>query len=159
MDGKWIYFRSDRSGKQEIWKMPRGGGAATQVTQGGAFEAMESLDGTALYFVRARAVKGLWSMPAAGGTAQAVAGLEAVTGGGWGVTGDGVCYLESPGSAKPKPILCWNAASGKTSRMGVVEKPIWTPTQFFAVSRDGRQFLWDQSDHQDADLVLVENFR
>jgi len=32
MDGKWIYFRSNRSGKDEIWKMPRGGGAATQVT-------------------------------------------------------------------------------------------------------------------------------
>ena len=58
MDGKWIYFRSNRSGKDEIWKMPRGGGAATQVTQAGGFEALETLDGKTLYFVRARTERG-----------------------------------------------------------------------------------------------------
>jgi hypothetical protein len=28
-----------------------------------------------------------------------------------------------------------------------------------SLSSDGRRFLWNQTDHQDADLVLVENFR
>ena len=32
--------------------MPTGGGAAAQVTQGGAFEALESADGTTIYFSR-----------------------------------------------------------------------------------------------------------
>jgi len=58
MDGKWIYFRSNRSGKDEIWKMPRGGGAATQVTHAGGFEALETPDGKTLYFIHARAEKG-----------------------------------------------------------------------------------------------------
>ena len=161
MDGKWIYFRSNRSGKDEIWKLPRGGGAATQVTQAGGFEALETLDGKSLYFVHARTERGLWSMPAAGGAAEAVAGLEPVSQGVWGVTQSGVCYvqIERPGMEKAKPILCWNSSTRKTSQVGVVDKPIWNIPAAFSVSRDGRRFLWNQTDHRDADLVLVENFR
>src|SRR2546428_11292498 len=98
MDGKWIYFRSNRSGKDEIWKMPRGGGAAAQVTQGGGFEAIETLDGKTLYFARSRAESGLWSMPAAGGEAHAVAGFGAAGGRGrGGPPGGGRCLLRGGG--------------------------------------------------------------
>ena len=157
-DGKWIYFRSNRSGKVEIWKMPRGGGAATQVTQGGGFEAVESLDGTTLYFLRARGERGLWSMPSAGGAAQAVAGLEPVGAGLWGVTQDDVCYVEG-GTSSTHPIRCWSSSTRKTSQRGIVDKPMYTTARAFSVSRDGLRFLWNQTDHEDADLVLVENFR
>jgi hypothetical protein len=95
MDGKWIYFRSNRSDKDEIWKMPRGGGAATQVTQAGGFEALETLDGKTLYFVHARTERGLWSMPAAGGAAEAVAGLESVS--------QGYVEMGLVGTEKAKP--------------------------------------------------------
>jgi Tol biopolymer transport system component len=160
MDGKWIYFRSNRSGRDEIWKLPRGGGSAIQATRNGGFEALETLDGKMLYFVHGRGEKGLWSMPSAGGAEQAVAGLEQVEGGLWGITADGICYLDqSAGYNKPKPILCWNSSTGKTSRMGMVEKPVWSVPPAFSVSRDGRRFLWNQADHRDSDLVLVENFR
>jgi Tol biopolymer transport system component len=161
MDGKWIYFRSNRSGKEEIWKMPRAGGAATQVTQAGGFEALETLDGKTLYFIHARTEKGLWSMPVAGGTAQAVAGLESVSQGAWGVAQNGVCYVEmgQAGAAKAKPILCWNSSTRKTSQVAVVDKPVWSIPPSFSVSRDGLRFLWNQTDHRDSDLVLVENFR
>ena len=99
-------------------------------------------------------------MPAAGGTAEAVAGLESVSQGTWGVTQYGVCYvkIELPGTEKAKPILCWNSSTRKTSQVAVVDKPIWNIPPAFSVSRDGRRFLWNQTDHRDADLVLVENF-
>ena len=32
-DGKWIYFSSTRSGREEIWKMPSSGGEAVQITR------------------------------------------------------------------------------------------------------------------------------
>jgi hypothetical protein len=158
MDGKWIYFRSNRSGRDEIWKMPRGGGPATQA---GGFDALETLDGKTLYFVHARTGRGLWSMPGAGGAAEAVAGLESVSQGAWGVAQYGVCYveIELPGAAKAKPILCWNSSTRKTSKVEVVDKPIWSIAPAFSVSRAGRHFLWNQTDHRDADVVLVENFR
>jgi len=43
--------------------------------------------------------------------------------------------------------------------MGVVDKPTFAAAPAFSVSRDGKRFLWNQTDHQDADLVLVDNFR
>jgi Tol biopolymer transport system component len=156
MDGKWIYFRSNRSGKDEIWKMPRAGGEVMQVTQGGGFEATETWDGKTLYFLRSRAVRGLWSMPSSGGTPQAVPGLESVSQGKWGVTDDGVCYVES---VREQPMNCWASSTRKSSRIGSIDKPMFNAPPVFSVSRDGKRFLWNQSDHQDADLVLVENFR
>jgi Tol biopolymer transport system component len=163
-DGKWLYFRSDRSGKNEVWKMPRAGGPATQVTQGGGFEAIESINGKELYFVRSRASEGLWRMPPGGGPAEAVKGLESVWQGRWGVTQDGVCYLPQTAApvsvTQPVPVVCWNASTGASvTTPGVVDKPSFTAAPGFSVSADGRRILWNQTDHQDSDLVLVENFR
>ena len=93
MDGNWIYFRSNRSGRDEIWKIPHEGGEPIQVTRKGGFEALESLDGKTLYFTQTRASDGLWSMPPSGGQEHPVLGLEQVWQGRWGVTQDGVCYV------------------------------------------------------------------
>ena len=51
-DGKWLYFTSTRTrtGRQEVWKVPAGGGSATQVTRNGGNNAVESPDGTAIYY-------------------------------------------------------------------------------------------------------------
>jgi len=171
MDGQSMYFRSNRSGREEVWKMPRQGGAAAQVTHDGGFEAVESVDARTLYFIRARTESGLWSLPVGGGAAQRVAGLEAAPWGRWDVTADGVCYLRAGRSEAPaanrsgaaerlaRPIECWNAKTGKTTEMAVVDKPVWTVPPVLSVSRDGRRFYWNQTDHRDADLVLVENFK
>ena len=106
-----------------------------------------------------------------GGAAQPVAGLEAAPGGRWDVTGDGVCYLAA-GKAAPtltdrsgvgerlgQPILCWNAKTGTSTEMAIVDKPALTPPPVLSVSRDGRRFFGNQTDHQDADLVLIDNFK
>src|SRR5262245_55931597 len=58
-DGRWIYFTSNRlaegrSGRLQIWKMPSGGGEATQMTKQGGFEPVESPDGRWLYFTQDR---------------------------------------------------------------------------------------------------------
>jgi Tol biopolymer transport system component len=163
VDGKWVYFRSNRSGKEEIWKMPRAGGTATQFTQGGGFEGFESFDGGTFYFIRGRQAQGLWSMPSAGGAAHAVNGLESVTSGRWAVFEKGICHAQvDPPYAFFQPagdIICWNSSTQRLSRMGRIDKPIFNGSGAFSVSRDGARFFWAQLDHQDADLVLVENFR
>ena len=53
-DGRWIYFHSNRSGEDQIWKIPAEGGEAVQVTkQGGmggviAFESLTAGTSTTL---------------------------------------------------------------------------------------------------------------
>ncbi len=124
MDGKWIYFRSNRPGNDEIWRMPRGGGHAVQVTHGGGFEATETLDGKALLFIRARAESGLWQMTSPDGAARALPGLESAWQGRWGVTQDGVCFLPQSKLQAPIPVVCWDSSTGESvTGMGVVDKP------------------------------------
>ena len=172
IDGNWIYFRSNRSGRDEIWKIPHQGGEPIQVTRNGGFEALESHDGKTLYFNQTRTSTGLWSMPLSGGQEQPVLGLEQVSQGRWGVTRDGVCYvsprtprdglLDNEGVDDPRVlehVYCWKASSGETTRRGTIDKPVFVASPSFSVSQDARRFLWNQTDNVDADLVLVENFR
>ena len=64
-DGTALYFTSNRSGMWEIWKIPAQGGAAMQVTQGGATIAQEHPDGSKLYIARTDTA-GLWAIPLSG---------------------------------------------------------------------------------------------
>jgi Tol biopolymer transport system component len=51
-DGKWIYLSSTRSGREEIWKMPSGGGEAVQITRNSGDRPQESPDGKFLYYMK-----------------------------------------------------------------------------------------------------------
>ena len=51
-DGKWIYFSSTRSGREEIWKMPSNGGEAVQITRNSGDMPEESADGKFLYYMK-----------------------------------------------------------------------------------------------------------
>ena len=51
-DGKWIYFSSTRSGREEIWKMPSNGGEAVQITRNSGDVPQESPDGRFLYYMK-----------------------------------------------------------------------------------------------------------
>ncbi len=50
-DGAWIYYASTASGREEIWKMPAGGGKGVQLTSEGGSEPRTSPDGRHVYFV------------------------------------------------------------------------------------------------------------
>ena len=47
-DGKWIYFVSHWTGRNEVWKLPSVGGTAIQLTRNGGGDPIESEDGTAI---------------------------------------------------------------------------------------------------------------
>ena len=127
--------------------MPRGGGAATQVTQAGGFEAIETLDGKALYFARSRVGKGLWSMPPSGGEAHAVAGLESAAQGNWGVTQDGVCYL-GPGQKTRPTSVAGTPRQARRPRWVLSKNPVSTRRRRFpsramgGVSCGARSTIW-----------------
>jgi Tol biopolymer transport system component len=49
-DGKWIYFGSNRTGSQQIFRVPAAGGEPVQVTRNGGYMALVSPDGKTLYY-------------------------------------------------------------------------------------------------------------
>jgi Tol biopolymer transport system component len=51
-DGKWIYVRSTRSGRDELWRIAAAGGPPEQITRTGGIAAWESWNGELLHYSR-----------------------------------------------------------------------------------------------------------
>jgi Tol biopolymer transport system component len=65
-NGRWLYYHSDRSGRNEIWKsLADGAVPPVQVTLNGGYAARESPDGKYLYYSKPGAE--LWRSPTGGG--------------------------------------------------------------------------------------------
>ena len=95
-DGKWIYFSSTRSGREEIWKMPSSGGEAVQITRNSGDTPQESPDGKFLYYMKGwpEAVS-VWRASVDG--SQEVKVLDSVhSEGQWAVGKDGIYFFRPP---------------------------------------------------------------
>ncbi|MEZ5396110.1 MAG: hypothetical protein R2724_25335 [Bryobacterales bacterium] len=105
VNGKWIYYMSDRTGRPEIWKVASAGGEEQQVTQYGGYQAIESPDGVWLYYsksirrpatpesVPGKGEPGIFRMPAAGGPEERV--FEEGVHGRWALSRTGIYILRS----------------------------------------------------------------
>jgi dipeptidyl aminopeptidase/acylaminoacyl peptidase len=154
-DGRFVYFGSDRSGEWQVWKAPAEGGPAVQVTKGGGREAFESPDGRFIYYAKDENVPGLWRLPAEGG--EEVKVLDHVRQGAWAMCDQGV-YFVNP-EARPRPsIELYDFATGRTARVGAIERELFGSGPNLAATADGRWILYVQLDQTESDIMLVENF-
>ncbi|MGE0883577.1 MAG: protein kinase [Blastocatellales bacterium] len=150
LDGRWIYFRSNRSGTNQVWKAPNEGGSAIQVTMQGGGEAYESPDGQFLYYLKAGTI---WRMPVAGGEETQV--LEKSGQSMWAVSKQGIYYIDT--QAKPRPTIeYFSFATSQTRRIAMLNSSVFTG---ISVSPDGRSLLWAQLDRSESNIMLIENFR
>ena len=74
LDGRWIYFASDRTGDWQIWKMPSSGGKPEQITWGGGRDPVVSWDGRRVYYAKSPPIQGIWEVPAEGGQEVQIVG-------------------------------------------------------------------------------------
>jgi Tol biopolymer transport system component/serine/threonine protein kinase len=160
-DGRWIYFGSNRSGRMEIWKMPADGGEARQVTKDGGSVAYESIDSKFLYYTKGRNVVGIWRVPVEGGEETLV--LDTHKAGywsAWTVVEQGIYFVTAEKLERPA-IEFFNFSTGRVTEVAALTKPFrpWTNPQGLSVSADGRWILYTQSDREEMDIMLVENFR
>src|SRR5713226_3739280 len=61
-DGQWIYYGSNRTGANQVWKIPSRGGTPVQITRNGGYASSESSDGKWLYYTRDLSDVHLWKM-------------------------------------------------------------------------------------------------
>jgi Tol biopolymer transport system component/tRNA A-37 threonylcarbamoyl transferase component Bud32 len=150
-DGKWIYFASNRSGQLEIWKVPPVGGAPRQLTRKVANEPFESPDGALLYYTNDQ---GLWSVPVAGGTPKLVvpeAGMFR-----YALAGRSIYFF-------PDAQSLWVLRTATGRKFEYLRFPHnveeFGGGTLFTVSADERSIFFAQTDRQESDLKLVENFK
>jgi len=171
-DGRWIYYASDASGHQVIWKTPAAGGTPVQLTTQGGMDPRESPDGRSVYFLEppsgnpfsmATTIK---RVGVEGGTVDTV--LSGVRRGRWDVADTGILFLtrpraQAPDPATPDALEFYSFADGRTRRLGELPFPVigggYSPPRVLAVSPDARWVAVSHMDHWARDIVVADNFR
>ena len=153
-DGKWIYFNSNRGGSVAIWKISWANPEkAVQVVHDGGLSAFDSSDGKQLIYANAGTI---WSAPVEGGDAKAL--VPGITAAWWAVAGRSVYYVRDQGA---KSIWVLRLDTGRQFEYvrlpkGLGPVPYGTP---ISVSQDEKLIYFIQTDREESDLMLVENFR
>lgn len=150
-DGQWIYFRSNRGGSEEIWKMPAGGGPARQITRGGAFEGFESADGKRLFFTKRRSKPGLWSVGADGGEERFE--RAEVREGWWSLTRAGVIFLPV---GRFHEIWRYDPSTGKSEQVASITPANGSIWAGFAARWTGDAVAWSTTVSQVDDVVMLD---
>jgi Tol biopolymer transport system component len=151
-DGQWIYFVSSRSGGQNVWKIRLDGTSESQVTSGGGSAAVESADGSYLYYKKGLDVGELWRMPVTGGEATKI--RDAVAGRLYTVTQKGIYFTDFAAGAPVPELRYLDFLTGSVRAIA--------PLSHFAqadVSPDERWAEYPQVGISSTNLMLVENLR
>jgi Tol biopolymer transport system component len=111
-DGRWIYFSSMRTGDYRVWKMPADGGDAIQVTPNHGFGgAVESPDGSNIYYHISSVQSPLWRLSRSGG--QPIKVLDRIVWFNWWLFGNGLYYIDQLKEETRLQYL--NFATGKST--------------------------------------------
>jgi Tol biopolymer transport system component len=156
-DGRALYFSSNRGGSTQIWKVGPQGGEAVQVTTHGGRVPAISADGRYLYYLRLVSTSGeneLFRVALGGGAeAHVLKSVEAYS-----LSPVGIAFkYYRPGARPEGPYLRFmRFATGKIEEFPNPAKPL---RYGVAVSPDGRNLLYSQSDYAVTDLMLVDSLR
>ena len=159
LDGKSLYFSSERTGRSEIWKRAASGGEPAQVTRDGGYLSRESPDRKWLYFSKPDR-EAIFRMPVSG-----VSGPELVVGApyrvqprGWALTRSELFFIDRGTQDHSTVIRAYNPST-KAMRSIVSLDEIFADRDDigFSVSPDEKWVLYSQLDRSGSNVMLAES--
>jgi serine/threonine protein kinase len=160
LDGKAIFFTSNRTGEYQIWKRPLGG-TARQITQTGGFIGFEGADGF-LYFVKSRdGDSGIWRKPVKGGAETVVIpGFPRLLGWSfWALQAKGIYFITAAGSnGELVSTLSFHSFGGKTKVITRLENLRRISYPGLTVSAVGDRISYAQIDQHTAEIMLMRPY-
>jgi Tol biopolymer transport system component/DNA-binding winged helix-turn-helix (wHTH) protein len=155
-DGQWIYFASDRNHDWQVWKAPLNRGPQVQITGGGGFAAWESADGQTLYYAKTSTPNPtLWQVSTAGGAENMVSpGMVPRMWASWALGKNGIYFIPESPESSPS-IDYFDFSTRQIQHVAALNGyPFW-----LSVTSDGKSALFDQTDRDESNIIVVENFR
>jgi Tol biopolymer transport system component len=157
-DEKWLYFTSNRTGRSEIWKASTSNFAdQQQVTMRGGDGAVESPDGSKLYYIDRTALTGpqhLWSIETATGKEQRLLLSRNIRSCDFVPADDGVYFANSPRTNSGSVLQFYELRTGQIRRVASLAKYYCC----LDISKDRRHVYYSVLDSLGHDLMMVKNF-
>jgi Tol biopolymer transport system component len=156
-DGHWIYFTSEQGAlARDVWRVSADAQISERLVRGtsGPF-ACDTPDGRTLLFQLKDSDSPLMAMPLKGGTARQL--VACVRNSAFGVGPQGVYYVPCDQSPNPS-VHVLNLETGRDTRLGTLDGITGRPVGL-SVSLDGKTIVYPKVTSQNADLMLIENFR
>jgi len=164
-DGKWIYFRSDRTGRNEIWRIPFAGGPPEQVTTQAGYIARELADGKILFYTKGSFV-GVAPVPSGPLFARRLSGSEEqevlpyVYHGSFLPVADGIYYIGRRSEAGYYPLEFFQFSSAASRFLTKIEvHAVVDEVGGLSVSPDRKAILFNKSISAGVDVMMIENFQ
>jgi Tol biopolymer transport system component/DNA-binding winged helix-turn-helix (wHTH) protein len=157
-DGKWIYFRGYEGISRQLYRCPAEGGDATLLAASADIRVpIESADGKVLYFGRSNGDAYhivILALEHPGATPQEVSGMPKISGEHqWSLVQDGIYFTPQD---RPRSICFFDFLTRKTREIFKADKDL---DEGMSISPDGRYMLYTQIDENNANIMLVNNFR
>ena len=155
-DGKSVFFISNRSGEDQIWKILSEGGEAIQITKKGAFEMFSAADGKTLIYSKGSGKAGLWSVGTNGEDEKAIPELAEVGAWrSWFVSSKGV-YFTAFATQPPFSLKFFDFETRQTSEITNMEKSPLLYYSNLSVSADGKKILYARQDQSAITILFAE---
>jgi Tol biopolymer transport system component/DNA-binding winged helix-turn-helix (wHTH) protein len=154
-DGKYLYFSSARNGAAGIWKIPIGGGAASEVPNGQGQYAIEDMDGTGLYIAVGSRLPKLVHLSLKTGLRRDVLPSMANPSG-FAISSEGIYSLSPPNDAGRSEIRFLPYGAKQSRVIRAISRPVESG---LSITADGRTVVYSQVDREESTLMLVEGFR
>jgi Tol biopolymer transport system component len=159
LDGKAVFFASNRTGEYQIWKRPLSG-TARQITQKGGFIGFEGRDGF-LYYVKSRdAGSGIWRKPVEGGAETVVIpGFPPLLWSFWAPHANGIYFVDAAGSnGELVSTLSFRSFGGATKVVTHLENLRRISYPGLTVSAAGDRILYAGIDQHAAEIMLLRPY-
>jgi Tol biopolymer transport system component/DNA-binding winged helix-turn-helix (wHTH) protein len=152
-DDQTVYFRSNRGGRWQIWRISILGGQPQPVTSGDGIAPEQAADGKSLYYTRG-GEPGLWNVPSNGGPETQV--LQQPEIGYWGyfqILPEGILYLDIAHSRAS--LKLFNPSTKESSTFASLER---IPPQYqgLSVGENGKVILITGERDAGQHITLVE---
>ncbi len=156
-DGEWIYFLSNRTGEDQLWKIKAdGSGDVIQITQNGVVLATPAPARKTIFYIKSFGANELWQIPAEGGEEKLIPEITAAGfAGRWSATQTGIYFLV-PNTDQSFNIKFYDFALGEIKGIAGNYKIPYNVFASGSASPDGNVFIYSAEEPNTSRLMLAE---